>query len=245
VTQPSLTGELLKYVLPTAQFDGLCLEASDARARARFWATALGGEVQEAGRGRFRIGPAPGRPQREILRINEVQNARQGGHRVHLDLRLAGAGPEHLVTAGAQIVSRPGQDPWFVMTDPEGNFFCAYPAVDDRPPGIFELVVKSGDAVAQACWWADVLGGTVVPEGEAAAVQAAPEFPWDYMLFDPVPEPKVAKNRLHWHVDLREREPSDLLAKGAVVCRQPETREGPWILADPEGNEFCAFPGRR
>jgi glyoxalase superfamily protein len=245
MSQPSLTEELSKYVLPAAQFDGLCLEVSDARRAARFWATALGGKIHEVGPGRLRIDPAPGRPAKEILRLNEVRDLPKGGHRVHLDLRLAGAEPDRLIAAGGQLVSRPGRDPWYVLIDPEGNFLCAYPAVDGRPAGIFELVVKCRDAGAQARWWAEVLGGEVVPEGEAAAVQAAPDFPWDYLLFDPVPEPKVFKNRLHWHVNLRDRDPSALLAVGATVRRRPDTKDGPWVLADPEGNEFCALLRRR
>jgi hypothetical protein len=33
-----------------------------------------------------------------------------------------------------------------------------------------------------------VLGGEVAAEGEAAVVRAAPDFPWDFFVFDPVPE---------------------------------------------------------
>jgi catechol 2,3-dioxygenase-like lactoylglutathione lyase family enzyme len=245
MTRPALTEELSKYVLPAAQFDGLCLEVRDAERAARFWSAALGSKAHDVGPGQFRINPGPGRPAREILRITEVPEPPRDSHRVHLDLRLPGAEPDHLIAAGAQLVSRAGRDPWHVLTDPEGTFFCAYPAVDRRPAGIFELVVKSRDAYAQAAWWSDVLGGEVVAEGEAAAVQSAPEFPWDFMLFDPVPEPKVGRNRLHWHLNLRDREPSALIAAGATIRREPPTRDAAWVLADPEGNEFCAFPNPR
>lgn len=243
--RPVITEELSKYVLPTAQFDGLCLEVRDAGRAAEFWGDALGGKIRQVGPGQFRIDPGPGRPVREILRINQVQELPRDGHRVHLDLRLPWAEPDHLIAAGAHLVSRAGRDPWHVLTDPEGNFFCVYPAADDRPAGIFELVVKSRDAYAQARWWSGVLGGTVMAEGEAAAVQAAPEFPWDFMLFDPVPEPKAFKNRMHWHLDLREREPTALLAAGATIRRRPHTQDAAWVLADPEGNEFCALPNAR
>jgi hypothetical protein len=242
MARPVLTEQLSKYVLPTAQFDGLCLEVRDAGSAAKFWVTALGGTIHEAGPGQLRIDPGPGRPTREILRINQVGEPSRDGHRVHLDLRLPGADPDHLIAAGAQLVSRAGRDPWHVLTDPEGTFFCAYPAVDNRPAGIFELVVKSRDAHAQAAWWSRVLGGEMVAEGPAAAVQAAPEFPWDFMLFEPVPEPKAARNRLHWHLNLREREPAALLAAGAAIRRRPRAGNAAWVLADPEGNEFCAFP---
>jgi hypothetical protein len=57
--------------------------------------------------------------------------------------------------------------------------------------------------------------------------------------FQLVPQPKVAKNRVH--VDLRaadlDAELVRLTALGAVVVT-PE-RDGLVVLADVEGNEFC------
>lgn len=67
-------------------------------------------------------------------------------------------------------------------------------------------------------WWVDP------PEG----------WPWESWVFVPVPEPKVETNRVR--PDLWGEE-ADLVAAGAtVVDRQP----GWVVLADPEGNEFCA-----
>ena len=63
--------------------------------------------------------------------------------------------------------------------------------------------------------------------------------------FDKVPEGKVVKNRTHLDVNLRSREEIDRLVQlGARVIRPfEEVTEDRWaILADPEGNEFCAFP---
>ena len=53
-----------------------------------------------------------------------------------------------------------------------------------------------------------------------------------------VPEPKTVKNRMHVDVRLRD-EPhlEELLRLGATVV----SAYGGWqVLADPEGNEFCA-----
>ena len=53
-----------------------------------------------------------------------------------------------------------------------------------------------------------------------------------------MPEPKTVKNRIHW--DVLVDDVADLVGAGAVVIR-PQG-EDPWtMLADPEGNEFCAF----
>ncbi|MEK8110240.1 VOC family protein [Micromonospora sp. M12] len=39
-------------------------------------------------------------------------------------------------------------------------------------------------------------------------------------------------------------EPTALLDAGATVLREPQDRARWWVLADPEGNEFCAFAPR-
>ena len=61
-------------------------------------------------------------------------------------------------------------------------------------------------------------------------------MPFESLLFDPVPEPKTVKNRIHWDV---YGDVDDFIAAGAtVLAEQPR-----WtVLADPEGNEFCVFP---
>ena len=54
-----------------------------------------------------------------------------------------------------------------------------------------------------------------------------------------MPEPKTEKNRIH--VDLATSDVRALVAAGASVIR-PRDEEIDWdVLADPEGNEFCAF----
>jgi hypothetical protein len=63
------------------------------------------------------------------------------------------------------------------------------------------------------------------------------------LLFVPVPEAKIVKNRLHldFRPDDRDAEVDRLLALGA---RRADIGQGeqPWIvLVDPEGNEFCVL----
>ncbi|WP_206785582.1 VOC family protein [Amycolatopsis sp. MtRt-6] len=67
------------------------------------------------------------------------------------------------------------------------------------------------------------------------------------LLFQPVPEEKTVKNRLHLDlapVDLDQRaEVERLVMLGAKVIDDPA--DDPWVvLADPEGNEFCVLPPR-
>ncbi|MFG1955018.1 VOC family protein [Micromonospora sp. NPDC048830] len=105
--------------------------------------------------------------------------------------------------------------------------------------------MDSADPVAQATWWAGVVGGRVEPTDEgAAALVGAGGFPWDRWVFDPVPERKRVKNRMHWDVDLAGPDPTRLIAAGATLLREPDADIRWWVLADPEGNEFCAFAPR-
>jgi Glyoxalase-like domain len=56
-----------------------------------------------------------------------------------------------------------------------------------------------------------------------------------------VPEPKTVKNRAHVDVYLDGDTPEPLVALGASVLREPGGDIDWYVLADPEGNEFCGF----
>ena len=109
--------------------------------------------------------------------------------------------------------------------------------------------VDSRDAHAQSLFWSAVLGWAEDPDdpnerGDEECMLVAPDGS-QRLLFIEVPEDKVVKNRLH--LDLRpasgtrDGELLRLLELGAVVVedrRRPDG--GGWfVLADPEGNEFC------
>ena len=236
-----LPEDLIKATRPMVQFDGLSLDVSDMDTQATFWRTALGGgALRNEGPGRARIDKIPRRPEAEVLRLRRVPNLPPDGAFVHVDLRLDAAEPQALLGAGATVVRPPGDDPWYVLADPEGNQFCAFPAADARPAGIFELVVKCRAAHELARWWGVVLDGRVEEEGEAASVTGAPDFPWDFMVFDPVPGPRPVRNRMHWHVTLRDDTPRELVRHGARLISGPDADADGWLLEDPEGNRFHA-----
>ena len=76
------------------------------------------------------------------------------------------------------------------------------------------------------------------PEDDPGVLVEPPSSGLPRLYFQKIPEPKVAKNRVH--VDLRaddvDAEVARLVALGAVELHKGAT----WItLADPEGNEFC------
>lgn len=93
-------------------------------------------------------------------------------------------------------------------------------------------------------WRAELAADGVDPED----VGSVPLDPVDSagvrIWFNTVPDPTPGKNRLHLDVDLTsDEELQRLLDLGAVVVSRPEDHaERWWILADVEGNQFCAFP---
>ena len=110
-------------------------------------------------------------------------------------------------------------------------------------------VIKSvsfdaADALALARFWAAALGSDVDEDStDGKAFVEAAGWGGPNVWFNQVPEPKTAKNRVHF--DLRAPGPMDdevarLQALGAVVLhRFPRSV----VMADPEGNEFCVEPG--
>jgi len=66
------------------------------------------------------------------------------------------------------------------------------------------------------------------------------------LLFQEVPEKKTVKNRLHLDVHSEPGGLDQLVARleGLGASRVTEVDKGPaghwWVMADPEGNEFCA-----
>lgn len=137
-----------------------------------------------------------------------------------------------------------------------------------------QVVFDCADPDAQAEFWSQALGYQLQPPppghhswesfleangmrdriGQASAI-VDPEGSGPRVFFQRVPEPKVAKNRVHLDVIVvgRDEVPVDerkrrlqsaadgLVKLGARVIRPvSEEAEEYWVvLQDPEGNEFC------
>jgi predicted enzyme related to lactoylglutathione lyase len=102
------------------------------------------------------------------------------------------------------------------------------------------------DPVAVATFWAAALGYEVVePDPELTFVRDVSGGSRG-LFFQPVPEPKVVKNRVH--LDLRpagtmDDEVGRLRALGAIVLRYVDEGPGWTVMTDPEGAEFCVLRG--
>ncbi len=110
------------------------------------------------------------------------------------------------------------------------------------------LTFDCADAIGQARFWAAALGFEMDPEPEPDFAQITdPSGATGGIDFQTVPEPKVAKNRMH--LDLRptgsmRAEVERLQGLGATVRGFIEEGGSFWTqMYDPEGNEFCVLRG--
>jgi len=218
-----------------ARFRKLCLDSVDPTLVGPFWAAALDRRWEPDGTGE---GGVAGPTKQHMLWVNLVPEARTVKHRVHLDIyahRLA-----DLEALGSAVVLPEGDDRgWTVMTDPEGGEYCAFLREQVPAERLHGLGVDCVDAAAQADWWARVYGARLVHDPRGfSSLEDVPDMPILTMDFAPVPEPKVGKNRIHWDVTVPDVQP--LLDVGATVLREPGGDVSWYVLADPEGNEFCA-----
>lgn len=121
------------------------------------------------------------------------------------------------------------------------------------PVSVSEIVIDCADAERVAAFWAEVLGwcSQREPEGyfwmSASGVDEENDLK---LIFVAVPEPKAVKNRVHLDLSPRgadqDEELQRLLGLGARHADIGQEEGLSWfVLADPEGNEFCLLRTRR
>lgn len=112
---------------------------------------------------------------------------------------------------------------------------------------LYDVVVDSADPVALGRFWSALLERPISAETphevDVSLVDGVE------LVFVPVPEPKVGKNRLH--LDLASgtlEEQAAIVARAESLGARPVDlgQHGvPWVvLGDPEGNEFCVLEPR-
>jgi predicted enzyme related to lactoylglutathione lyase len=112
---------------------------------------------------------------------------------------------------------------------------------------LWTVVVDAHDPATLARFWAAVLDWTIFYEAADEVVITKDDKTFPGLVFVPVPEAKTIKNRLH--IDLnpgadRDAEIERLISLGARIVDIGQGDVGWTVLADPEGNEFCALSSR-
>ncbi|WP_435770599.1 VOC family protein [Nocardioides sp. SYSU DS0651] len=221
-------------------YQALCIDATDVRRLGAFWAAVLGLDLEVLDRDDRVLARLTGPTPQHTVWINGVPEPVTVKQRMHLDVHARAVAD--VLGVGARPVDL-HSFPWQLVRDPEGGELCVFER--DRPPDdrLLEVVVDCppGEHHALATWWADVLGGTVERDADDrfAWVSDIPGAPFEALVTQPVPEPKTVKNRIH--LDITTDSVPALTGRGARVLRAPDGDVHWTVLADPVGNEFCAF----
>jgi glyoxalase superfamily protein len=218
-----------------ATYKDLCVDVVDAQVMGPFWAETLALELVPHDDGDAQLdGPTP----QHRVWINTVPEPVTVKQRVHLDVHAASV--DEVLARGATPLDMDSFR-WDILRDPEGGELCVFTREEVPAYKLYEIVVDSADPAAIAQWWHGVLGGQLGGNEEKgwAWLDEVPGLPFENLVFVRVPEPKTVKNRVHWDVDVDDVQA--LLDHGATVLRAPDDVVSWHVLADPEGNEFCAF----
>ncbi|MEZ5098015.1 MAG: VOC family protein [Nocardioides sp.] len=214
----------------------LCLDALDVDRQSRFWAAVSGLELAGSVAHRHLAGPTPA----HTVWINEVDRPHVVKNRVHLDVFATTV--TDLVGLGARVLAPAAETGfgWTVMADLEGNEFCAFERGEAVPAyRLHGIGIDCADPESLAHWWGRLFGSAPTQEPGADWWTITGVAANDVMTLDfaPVPETRTAPNRVHWDV---VGDADAVIAAGATpLWDMPSWR----VLADPEGNEFCVFPG--
>jgi predicted enzyme related to lactoylglutathione lyase len=113
-----------------------------------------------------------------------------------------------------------------------------------------DICFDCSDPDRMAHFWAAVLGYTLAPppreEPHDPSIAIHAPTGGLRIWFNKVPEPKVVKNRVHIDINMPDGAELERLQRlGARILgeiRDAEERLHWTLMADPERNEFCAFP---
>ena len=111
-----------------------------------------------------------------------------------------------------------------------------------------EIVVDAADPGGLASFWEQVLGWERTDEDETGVEISPPGGGRPKLVFVPVPEAKAGKNRVHIDVNPTGCDQDEELARlhslGATDIDVGQGDQTWYVLADPEGNEFCLLRTR-
>jgi predicted enzyme related to lactoylglutathione lyase len=235
----------------TARLVALVVDADDPPSLARFWAEALGWDVDD--HDASALVPTDGTRFRVVFRPSS--GTKVGRNRIHLDLTTASLDDQRdsvarLLAAGAQHldVGQTPDEPHVVLADPEGNELCLIEPGNSFLAGCGRLGALSCDGSrAVGEFWSRAFDWPLIwDEGEETAIRA-PDGTGPIISWGGGPElPKLAKPRLH--LDIAPTDGSDQAMEVDRLCSLGATPvdigqgEVDWIvLADPDGNEFCVL----
>jgi predicted enzyme related to lactoylglutathione lyase len=237
------------------QLVSLCVDASDPLRLARFWAEALGWEVDDEGDGLVALVPTDG-TRFEILFL-QVPEEKTGKNPIHLDLTTSSIDDqtrsvEKLIERGARHVDvgQSPEDSHVVLADPEGNEFCLIEPDNSFLAGCGRLGSITCDGSPEVGYfWSAALNWPLVCDQDDETAVRAPDGKGPFITWGPPVPVKTTKNRFHLDIAPpasgdQQMEVERLVELGA---RRVDIGQGDvdWVvMADPDGNEFCVLTPR-
>jgi len=252
----------------TSRLVELCIEANDALGLARFWADALGWDIDDGSPGEIDLAPTDGT--RFRIAFLPTPDPKVGANRLHLDLtttsaddqaetvrRLVGRGARHL-----DIGQRPDEG-HVVLADPEGNELCIIEPGNNFLAGCGRLGSITCDGTRQVGYfWSAALGWPLVWDQDEETAIRAPDLTGPLITWGGPPvAAKHGRNRLH--LDIAPPDGGDpraeidrLVALGATRPDGGDVGSGEHggrggrgdagrvAMVDPDGNEFCLLMPR-
>ncbi|MDQ1443561.1 MAG: hypothetical protein QOI20_25 [Acidimicrobiaceae bacterium] len=243
----------------TSRLVALCFDAIDPLGLARFWAAALGWEVDDESQHLIGLLPTDDTRFKILFQpVPETNEKKAGQNRLHLDLTTTSIDDQQesvarLVELGARhndIGQRPDEG-HVVLADPEGNELCIIEPHNRFLAGCERLGSITCDGTRQVGYfWSAALGWPLVWDQDEETAIRAPDGTGPLITWGGPPvAPKTGKNRLHLdiappdHVDQRA-EVDRLISLGATRVDIGQ-RDVDWVvMADPDGNEFCVLTPR-
>jgi len=237
----------------TSELVALCFDANDPLGLARFWAEALGWDVDADTRDV--VGLIPTDRTRFRVLFRPVADPKVGKNRIHLDLTTTSLGDqtqtvERLLALGGRHidVGQGPNDSHVVLADPEGNELCIIEPTNRFLGDCERLGSITCDGTPQVGYfWSAALEWPLLwDQDEETAIRAPDGGP--FITWGPPLVPKLGRNRLS--LDIAPLEPSDpgaevdrLVALGATRSESGQG-DGSVLMADPDDNEFRVLTSR-
>jgi Glyoxalase-like domain len=239
----------------TARLVALCFDANDPLGLARFWAAALGWEIEVESDDEIGLVPTDGtRFRLEFVRVPEKK---VGKNRVHLDLTTTSLEDQDrtvamLIERGARNIDigQASDEGHVVLADPEGNEFCVIEPGNSFLADCGRLGSITCDGTpAAGQFWSAALGWPLVWNQDDETAIREPDGTGPFITWGPPVPPKIRKNRLHIDIappaqDDQATEVERLVTLGASRIDIGQGDVSWVVMADPDGNEFCVLTPR-
>jgi len=231
----------------------LCFDANDPLVVARFWAGALGWEIDDSVRGFVALVPTDHTSfQLHFLPVAEPNMTKTS---IHLDLTSTSLDDQRdlvdkLLTLGGSHIDV-GQDPndaHVVLGDPEGNELCIIEPTNKFLAGRERLGSITCDGTpAAGYFWSAVLGWPLFWDQDEETAIKQPDGVGPYITWGPPVPPKTPKNRLHLDVAPgpgveQAAEVERLISLGATRLDIGQGDVDWVVMADPDGQALCVLP---